>query len=136
MSQENVEVVRRALDAFNQRAFDRTTEGDLSVYDSNVVLDTTTGAFDGGVNRGHDGLREGLSRVLGMWKRQRFEPQEFISVGEHNVVVPIRIVSVGRDEIETVARAAVVYTLRDGRITHLKTFQSKADALKAVGLQE
>jgi len=69
MSQENVEIVRRALSAFNQRAFDRTTEGDLSVYDSNVVLDTTTGAFDGGVNRGLDGLREGLSRVLGMWKR-------------------------------------------------------------------
>jgi ketosteroid isomerase-like protein len=136
MSQENVEIVRRVLDAFNQRASDRTTEGDRSVFDPDVVLDTTTSAFDGGVYHGHDGLREGLSQVLGMWERQHYEPQEFIPVGESHVVVPIRIVSVGRDEIETVAHAALVYTLSNGRITHLKTFQSKADALKALRLAE
>jgi hypothetical protein len=68
-----------------------------------------------------------------MWKLQQGEAQEFIPVDENRVIVPIRIVSVGRDSVEVVARAALLITVGDGRITHMKAFQSKADALEAVG---
>ena len=62
--------------------------------------------------------------------------EEFIPTEGGQVVVPERIVSVGRDNVETVARAAVVVTVQNGKVTHIKTFQSKADALEAVGLSE
>jgi hypothetical protein len=52
------------------------------------------------------------------------------------VIVPIRLVSVGRDSVEVVARAAMLITVRDGQIAYMKAFQSKADALKAAGLSE
>jgi hypothetical protein len=71
-----------------------------------------------------------------MWSRQRFEPQAWIAAGDTQVLVTVRIVNVGREEIETVAGATLLFTLRDGKITHIKTFQTKSEALKAVGLTE
>jgi ketosteroid isomerase-like protein len=136
MSQESVETVRSALEAFNETVFNPTKELDLRLVDPEIVWDNTNATFDGGVYRGHDGLREYGSLLRGMWKRQRFEPSEFIPAGADQVVVPLRLVSVGRDEIETVAQVAVVATLRAGSVTHVKAFQSKAEALEAVGLRE
>jgi hypothetical protein len=71
-----------------------------------------------------------------MWKHQQTEPQEFIPVGEDEVVVPIRIVSTGRDDVETVAHAVLVMTVREREIAHVKGYQSKAEALEAAGLSE
>jgi hypothetical protein len=71
-----------------------------------------------------------------MWESQRWEPEEVIPVGHDQVVVPHRIVSVGRDGVETIARNTNVYTLKERKATHIKSFQTKADALEAVGLTE
>lgn len=68
-----------------------------------------------------------------MWKRQWLEPQEFIPVDEELVVVPMRIVSLGRYELETVAHAASVWTLRKGKITRVKALQSKDEPSKPWG---
>ena len=81
-------------------------------------------------------LREYLSLLREMWKQVRFEPQEYIPVGEDKVVVPVRMIVIGRDEIETVAHNAQVVTLREGKVTHMKAFQSKVEALEAAGLSE
>jgi hypothetical protein len=71
-----------------------------------------------------------------MWKTQRFELQEVIPFGEDRVVVLQRTVSVGRDGVETSARNANVLTLKQGTATHIKAFQTKAEALEAAGLRE
>jgi ketosteroid isomerase-like protein len=92
--------------------------------------------LDAAVYRGHEGLREYLTLMREMWKQVRFEPQEFIPVGEDKVVVPVRMIAVGRAEIETVARGATVFTVREGKVTHMKAFQSKAEALEAAGVRE
>ena len=49
---------------------------------------------------------------------------------------PLRMIAVGRDGVETVAHAATVYTMREGKVARTKAFQSKADALESVGMQE
>jgi ketosteroid isomerase-like protein len=132
MSQENVEVVRRWAGAYNRRDLDRL----IGLTSPDVVLDNSNAAFDGAVYRGHDGVREWLSWVRGMWKRQQIQPQEFIPVGADQVVVRVRLVSVGRDDVETVAQGAGLLTVREHKVTQLKTFQSRAEALEAVGLAE
>jgi ketosteroid isomerase-like protein len=71
-----------------------------------------------------------------MWKRQEIQGQEFIPAGEDQVVVSVRLISVGREGAEVVAHGAAVMTVREGKITHLRTFQAKSDALEAVGLRE
>ena len=132
MSQQNVEIVRRGMDPFDQHF--ETRDVDLSCFARDVTVDNLAATFDGAVYHGHDGLREWLSLHRGMWKHQRTEPQQFITAGEDRVVVPIRIVSIGRDDVETVAHAVLVMTVREGKIAYVKGYQSKAEALEAVGL--
>ena len=133
MSPEDVEIVREALVRFNQD-FD-ADEPDLSLFSPDVVIDNSNAMFEGSVYHGHQGVREWLSWTRGMWKRQEIQGRDFIPAGEDQVLVPVRLVSVGRDEVEVVAHLAVVMSVRDGKITHLKTFQSRSDAVEAVRLR-
>jgi ketosteroid isomerase-like protein len=135
MSKDTIEIVRRGLEQFNQD-FASGGELNLDLWASNAVFDNTNAGLDAAIYRGHDGMRELMSLLRGMWKLQQGEAQEFIPVGEDRVIVPVRIVSVGREEVEVVARAAMLITVGGGKITHMKSFQSKADALEAVGLSE
>ena len=132
MSQENVEAVKRAYGALNRG--DMPTV--LGLCDPDIVFDNTNAAFDAAVYQGHEGLVEYFSLGQEMWKTQRFELQEVIPLGEDRVLVLQRTVSVGRDGVETIARNASVLTLKQGKATHIKLFQTKADALEAVGLRE
>jgi hypothetical protein len=47
--------------------------------------------------------------------------------------VATRIVSVGRGEVKTVSHAASLWTLHAGKITRVKLFHHKREALEAVG---
>ena len=134
MSQENVDVVRRGMEQFNQDFTSEELHLDLLALD--VVFDNSNAGLDAAVYRGHDGIRELMSLLRGMWRLQQGEAQEFIPVDEDRVIVPFRIVSVGRENVEVMAHAAMLVTVGDGKITHMKSFQSKADALDAVGLSE
>ena len=131
MSQGNVEIARRGFEEFA-----RTGDFDLELFDSEVEFDNSNLMLDAAVYRGHEGLREYLTLMREMWKQVRFEAQEFIPVGEDKVVVPVRMIAVGRAEIETVARGATVFTVREGKVTHMKAFQSKAEALEDAGVRE
>jgi ketosteroid isomerase-like protein len=131
MSPKNVEIVRRFFEHFS-----RTGETDFSVIAPDAVFDNSNAIFDSAVYRGHDGIRAYQALLQGMWEGMRFEPQEFIPVDEDRVIVHVRMVMRGRNEIETVAHSATLYTLSNGNLTHAKAFQSKADALEAVGLRE
>ena len=131
MSQENVDIMRRFYEHLN-----RSGEADFSLLDPDVVYDLSNAMLDGAVYRGHDGVRAYRSMMRGMWQGMRFEPEEFIPVGEDRVIVAFRMVMVGRDGIETAAHGATLATFAERRITHAKAFQSKADALEAVGLRE
>jgi ketosteroid isomerase-like protein len=132
MSQENVEVVRRGYERFR-----RTGKLDPDSWDSDAVFDNSNAIFaDPGVYRGRDAIEEFLAAQGAMWESQRYEPLEFIPVGADQVVVPQKIVSVGRDGIEVVARTANLFTLQDGKVIHLKNFQVTDEALEAAGLSE
>jgi len=131
MSQENVDILRRFYEHLN-----RTGEADFSVIDPDVVWDLSNAMLDAAVYRGHDGIRTYQSMMQGMWQGMRFEPEEFVPIGEDRVIVAFRMVMVGRDQVETVAHGATVSTFSEGKITHSKAFQSKDEALEAVGLRE
>ena len=68
------------------------------------------------------------------WQSVRFEPHEFIEVGER-VVVPWTMHFVGRDGIGVQARNTWTFTIRDGMIVRSCLYQDKQEALKAVGLE-
>jgi ketosteroid isomerase-like protein len=132
LPEDNVEIVRTGYDHFRRTGGlrpDRWAED--AVFDNSEAIFAAPGVY-----RGRDQIAEFMLGLGDMWRRQRYEPEGFIPAGADQVVVPQRIVSVGRDGVEVVARTALLYTLREGKITHVKNFQSEAEAVRAAGLSE
>jgi ketosteroid isomerase-like protein len=131
MSQENVEIVRAGLDAYNRRDWDVLLEhaGPDFVWDMSRAIGPQRGVYK------LADLRSFLEDLATTFEFHRFEAHEFIEVGEH-VVVPTTAYARGRDGIEVEARTATVYTFRDGAITRMTMYQGRQEALEAAGLSE
>src|SRR6478672_8163882 len=132
MSQENVEIVRLAIEALNR--------GDLDTALRDVAPDATVDwshsrGLDVGVYVGHDAIRRFWTNMTEPFERNTMVPDEFIPHGEH-VVVPITGRMTGRGGIQVEVKTAIVATFRDGRLVRWTMYQDKPEALKAVGLEE
>jgi ketosteroid isomerase-like protein len=90
---------------------------------------------DVGVYVGHDAIRRFWTDLTEPFEGNTLVPGEFIPHGEH-VVVPITGRMTGRGGIEVEAKTVMVATLRDGRVVRWTMYQDRAEALKAVGLEE
>ncbi|HXE99709.1 MAG TPA: nuclear transport factor 2 family protein [Solirubrobacterales bacterium] len=132
MSQENVEVVRRCLDAFQRGDFDAATDA----LDPRIEYDLTHFP-DGKVYLGHDGVREAFRIWLGTWEDYRQEIDEVIDLGADEVVVVLREFGRGKGSgIEVERPTAGVWTLRDGKAVRIRFYAGKVEALEATGLSE
>jgi ketosteroid isomerase-like protein len=132
VSQENVEILHRALEAFNRRDFDvalRDVAPDATVDMSRSL------SPDAGIYVGHDAIRRLWRDMTEPFEQQTMVPGEFIPHGDH-VVVPITARMTGRGGIEVEARSAMVATFRDGHLVRWTMYQDRAEALTAVGLEE
>ena len=133
MARENVEVVRRLYAKWPTHA-DSDLDEFLEMLAPDVVWDVSRRTFDPGVYRGHEEVEDFLAGLLEVWESGHIEPTEFIAT-EDEVVVPVRLHLVSRTHGKTMAaNAAHVWTLREGKIIRHCSFQTKADALAAVGL--
>jgi ketosteroid isomerase-like protein len=132
VSQENVEIVRRSIDAFNGRDLDLASEE----WDAEAMVDWSRSAgVDAGVYRGREAVRAFFGNWLEMFDQFDFKVDEFIERGEH-VAMPNVTRLRGRDGVEVEAHSVVVATVREGRIVAWRLFGNRAEALKAVGLTE
>ena len=132
MSQENVDLVRHAYEAF--------LRGDLAAslarWHPDVEMDGRN-LPDGDVHRGHEGVREHVTRWADMWEDWTVELDRFIDAGDDRVVVLTH--ERGRNKatgMELDALHAELYTVRDGQIVRWQGFSDRAEALEAVGLRE
>jgi uncharacterized protein len=131
MSQENVEIVRAAIDAWNRGDWDAVLKD--TAPDFEFDLSRAVGP-DHGVY-GPEELRGLWAELADTWESVRIEPEEFIEAGDH-VVVPVTWHTAGRDGIEVRARPAWTITIRDGTIVRFCMYQELEEALEAAGLQE
>src|SRR6476660_848424 len=107
MSQENVEIVRRTIDAFLRRDLDTVAQN----ADPDVVVDwSRSPGVHAGIYRGVDATREFWSAFLEVFDRMTFLPDEFIERGEY-VVVPNLTRMWGRGGVEVEARSTYVVRL-------------------------
>jgi ketosteroid isomerase-like protein len=131
MSQENVEIVRTAIWAFNEGEFDRVLAG--LAPEVEVDLSRALGPVRGVYTL--DQTRRVIDELAGTWRSFRIEPVEFIEA-DGRVVVPWTYHVVGRDGIEVQARSTWAFTIRSGAITRVCMYQERQDALEAAGLRE
>jgi ketosteroid isomerase-like protein len=130
MSRENVEVVRRATDAFNGGGIDAA----LDFFDEEIEW-TTTGIFlEAGTYRGHDGVRRYMGALAAELDDLQSEPEELIDAGDA-VVVPFHLLARGKQSGAPVDFAGVlVYWLRNGKIFRIRNYLERSEALEAAGL--
>jgi ketosteroid isomerase-like protein len=132
MSEENVEVVRKSIEAGNRR--DLAMERALWRSDAEVDWSRSRGPLKG-VYRGREEVEGFRNEFWSMFERVEIEAHAFTQAGSE-VVVPNTARMRGRDGMEVIARSAFVYTVENGQITHLRMFQERAEALEAAGLSE
>ena len=133
MSQENVEVVRRGLDAFNRR--DRTAW--LAVCDPEVEDVPPREWPESDTTRGSEAVWDLYVENTAGWREgDAFENVEMIDAGD-------KVVAHVRGEMRGKASGASVtwsywqaVTFRNGKVLRLEWFADRNEALEAVGLRE
>jgi ketosteroid isomerase-like protein len=133
VSQTNVDIVRSFHEAFG--AGDRVEW--RRHFHPNVEWDVTPSTMPAAkVYRGHDGVEEFFRDWLGTWDDYRQETLEIIDAGDA-VVVVFRQTGRGRSSGVEVDRLFYnVYELADGKVVRYRLFESREDALAAVGKAE
>ena len=129
MSEENVEIVRRAY--LNPAALT-----DAAPIAPDAEFDFTALYPDQPVLRGIDAMRS--FRDAGPWGRsQRFQPERYLDVDDERVLVLVRAIATGRGSgVSVETRIAHEITIRGGVIVRVKVHRGHSEALKAVGLED
>ena len=134
MSQENVEVVTIAYEAFATGGLDRFME--------HFARDVDYRAFEGapddrGPMHGKAAVRAWLQDWIDMFDEFRMELVELVDAGDDTLVIAERYG--GRAKLSGVDTDSIVWTvltMRDGMIAGGREYPSREQALEAVGLSE
>jgi ketosteroid isomerase-like protein len=133
MSEENIELVRRAASAYSRGDLDQLFED----WAPNAVVDwSNSHGLDARVFHGLDEIRAFTEQFSGGFEEVRLELEDVVEV-EDGVVIAENVAYVrGRDGVEAQARSTWLITIRDGKQTSLTLFQTKEDALQAARASE
>jgi ketosteroid isomerase-like protein len=132
MSHENVEVVERVLRRFGDEDIEAALE-DIAV---DATLDwSNSDAPDRGVYTGHEAWRAFFRSRDQVLAGRRIAASELIAPTANVVVLVARVSEQGRTSGAAVqALGASVWTLHEGRVVSFKLYQSREQALEALGL--
>jgi ketosteroid isomerase-like protein len=126
MPQENVEIVRRAYDAFAAADI----EAMMGLVDPEAELDVTRTHLEPRVFHGHEGVRELLDSWVEVWGDYRAELEDLIDADDTHVVAVVRESGAPPGSSQRVEHLrGVVFTLRDGRVIRYEEHVDKASAL-------
>jgi ketosteroid isomerase-like protein len=133
MAQEDVDRIRASWEAWNRGDPGPTFE----VLAPDVVFEDP-GVPDsvGEVYHGHDGVLKAWQRWSEPWQEFTTELEEIYDGGD-------KVVSIHRADLRgkesgapTTLRYCYVYTIRDGRVSHFRTYFDREEALAAAGVSE
>ena len=133
MSQENVEVVRTLLGAFERADY----EAALGALDSEVEWQVPPGVAIGReVYRGRDAVQRGFAEWLAAWETFRFETGEMLDYGDHVVVAGMQIGRGRGSGVDVSFPTFHVFTVRGGKVTRHRSYRERSQAVEAAGLRE
>ena len=134
MSQENVEIVRRHIEAF---AGQDDAPGTLSFVDPYVVLDRSRVDLDSGAVYGHQALSEAVRRYVGTFEEYAYEVDRLADLGSGAILATVTETGRGKSSGVPVRRSfAALYTVIEGKIARITVFPGEEQALEAAGLSE
>jgi ketosteroid isomerase-like protein len=135
MSQENVEVFKRAFDAINRQ----DAEALVSELDPEVEWHGAIRMAMGGnqtVSRGHEGVREWLRDLHETLSEYHAEYPEIRDLGDRMVAIGRASARGKESEAEVEWPLAIVVEFKNGRGLRIRAYLDPKEALEAVGLRE
>jgi ketosteroid isomerase-like protein len=133
MSQENVDVVRALLEAFNKGDVDAM----LGLATDDVDVRPPSHLLDGIVFRGYAGTRAWMERAAETWRELEVVSAQLLGTAGEHVVMAQDVRSTGHGSgVPVEHRYIYAYTLRDGKVAAAIAYPGEAEALEAVGLRE
>jgi ketosteroid isomerase-like protein len=137
MSQENVEIVRRVIEAHDGGDFAAV----FAAYDQEIEWHIARVAppmtdFEP-VYHGHEGVRDFWRQWLAAWETASFEYEDFIEAGDSVVTILSQRMRGRRSGVELEWNSyAQVWTLLEGKIVRVEFFPTRSEALETLGLPE
>ena len=133
MSQENVETLRRALEAFNRR--DKATW--IAICDSEIENFPPKEWPENAPIRGAESIWDFYVEAVQAWDEGSFEWGELLDA-ENDKIVANQIRKMrGKTSGASVAWSYwVLFTFRNGKVLRSQWFADRAEALEAAGLSE
>jgi ketosteroid isomerase-like protein len=135
MSQENVDIAKRAVDAYNRRDVD--TLDDITSPDFQL-FPAMDAAVEGEVRvlKGREGLETYLGEVGATWEGFRLIVEEYRDLGGPVLVLGYAQGTGRGSGVPVDAAIGQVFDFRDGKLSQVRSFLDRDEALKAVGLEE
>jgi ketosteroid isomerase-like protein len=133
MSRENVEKARAAVDAVAQMDVSRL----LELTDPDVEWHSFLAQLgEGGVYRGHDGIREYVRDLVDAWDVFQAEVEDSFAVGDV-VLLSSRLRYRGKGSgIDATTPAGHLLKFRDAKIVFMRSFRDPEGAVAGVGKPE
>jgi ketosteroid isomerase-like protein len=134
VSQENIEIVRRLVAALNDADVDLMV-GRFYTHDAEFAP-AVQAALEGTVYRGSDQIRAYYREIYGVWDKLRVSLEHVTDVGD-SVLATGSVTLRGKSSgAELVAPWTFLFELADGKVRRQRNFIDRAEALRAVGLEE
>jgi ketosteroid isomerase-like protein len=132
MSEENIEIVERALAAINERDID----GYLACCTEDIQLQTPVSPV-AGVYEGADGIRRFFADIEDAGPDFRLDLERLEAGGGERVLAFVRITVHGRTSgLPIPAETGNVYEFEEGKIRRIQIFLDRVEALEAAGLSD
>ena len=133
MSQENVEIVREGIEAWNQHDADlwlRNAAPDVEWMPAGPAAVELT------VYRGHDEVASGFAAVFQTWDVFHLEEAQIRDLGDSVLWLGRVKMRGSASQIDLDQEFAVHTRLQDGQVITVRTFLAWREALEALGLAE
>jgi hypothetical protein len=136
MSQQNVEIVRRAIEANRSGPPGETVEKAVALAHPDFEFVSRLSAVEGRSYRGKDGIRRYYEDLADAWQEWHIEVYEVTEIGHETVLSDSIFRGTGKSGVEAELRSGIVWMLSGGKVIGMHSYPSRKEALEAAGLEE
>jgi ketosteroid isomerase-like protein len=129
MPEENVEIIRQLVHAFNEGGLGSAQT--LDFFDARAVFEEPPEQPGATVAEGRDEVRRLFGKFDEAWEQHRSEPTELRAIDEDRVLLLSIEHFRGRDGIEISQPSGTLFTLRNGKVVRMQSFWERENALES-----
>jgi ketosteroid isomerase-like protein len=130
VASENVEIVRRWVEAFNQRDVDAV----IDTLDPEIELHEWPTAPGAQTYHGQEGVRQAVDSWFEAWEWMRVEIEDIVDLDDRVLITQYQRAKGRGSAAEVDIRTFNVYGFREGKVCRIELFTERDPALAAAGL--